>query len=735
MVAESPRSVSRGLPQGREHWQPDGEATCCNYCQQEFSFTRRRHHCRACGLVFCRTCCPRPESREGEGNLESPRYRRLARVRSGRATPNHSGLTSPQRWGNAENEEVVDVGAERVCLSCLILAPDPSSLVIAWELGVGSFGTVHAGLMGDARYCAVKQILLQGAEAVRMQTEIDVMRNLRHPNIVLYYGSQLTEPGKANQLTAAKEGIITSPRAQCARLTIYLEYVSGGSLAGLLAAVPGGKLPLDNGRVYTKEVLNGLRYLHKSGIAHRDIKCENILINFSTGRAKLADFGAAFDPKSKTAGRGAKATTFVGTPHWMAPEVFLAGSDDDGEYDPMKADIWSLGCSVAEMLTGKPPWRSSSVVELYEAMEGPPSPDGCLWPDAVSESDLPTDVLSFLAECFRRKPQARPCARSLAGHVFTAHADAIREAYAPDQKRPVHSAVPLSLKDGRGSPRGSPKKQQQNVNGVQPALLPGGQVIAVKRSRRPASSGEDEGFTDRLKEAALLLDMDHPNVVRCLGHSMVECGTDVVFTLYMEWVSGGSLRDLMRRMPGGRVPVGSVRTYTRHILEGVSFLHARGIAHRAIMPEHVLVSLDTGHAKLTALSAAYNLSQSYTCEVTDPTERREKAMSLTGTPAIMAPEIVETDEGYNPLKADMWSIGCTVAEVFTGKPVWLKYSSNLTAIQAIIQSTGWPDALRRHQFPQDLDSFLDLCFRRDPEQRPSPDALQRHIFLDGCRPV
>ncbi len=120
--------------------------------------------------------------------------------------------------------------------------------------------------------------------------------------------------------------------------------MEGGSLASLVRKSP---LDEDVAKIYVKQILNGLSFLHKQEVIHRDIKGANILLTKS-GEIKLADFGVAVKLEDNQ-----KTISAAGSPYWMAPEIISPG----GEQPSVKCDIWSLGCTVIELLTGNPPYH------------------------------------------------------------------------------------------------------------------------------------------------------------------------------------------------------------------------------------------------------------------------------------------------------------------------------------------------------------------------------------------
>lgn len=254
-------------------------------------------------------------------------------------------------------------------------------------LGKGAFGSVYRALnWGTGETVAIKQVKLTDlpkSELMVIMQEIDLLKNLNHPNIVKYHG------------------FVKSVES----LYIILEYCENGSLHSICKNF--GKFPENLVALYMSQVLNGLLYLHEQGVIHRDIKGANILTT-KEGLVKLADFGVA------TKANGLHESSVVGTPYWMAPEVIeLAGATT-------ASDIWSLGCTVIELLDGKPPYHKlQPMPALFRIVndDHPPLPEGA----------SPT-VRDFLMQCFQKDPNLRVSAKKLLKHpwiVSAKRADAV----------------------------------------------------------------------------------------------------------------------------------------------------------------------------------------------------------------------------------------------------------------------------------------------------------------------
>ncbi|KAK9117884.1 hypothetical protein Scep_015977 [Stephania cephalantha] len=249
------------------------------------------------------------------------------------------------------------------------------------EIGKGAFGRVYKGLdLVNGDFVAIKQVSLENIAQedlnIIMQ-EIDLLKNLNHKNIVKYLGSLKTKT----------------------HLHIILEYVENGSLANIIKPNKFGPFPEQLVAFYIAQVLEGLVYLHEQGVIHRDIKGANILIT-KEGRVKLADFGVA----TKLNEADVNTHSVVGTPYWMAPEVIeMAGVC-------AASDIWSVGCTVIELLTCVPPYYElQPMPALFRIVQDDHPP--------ISDS-LSPEIADFLRQCFKKDSRKRPDAKTLLLHPW-----------------------------------------------------------------------------------------------------------------------------------------------------------------------------------------------------------------------------------------------------------------------------------------------------------------------------
>ncbi|KAJ9451156.1 Mitogen-activated protein kinase kinase kinase 2 [Diplonema papillatum] len=255
-------------------------------------------------------------------------------------------------------------------------------------IGTGSFGKVYRGLDNKTgRSIAVKEVMITTPQILKdLKKEIEVLKTVEHPNIVKYLG-----------LERVKE-----------KAHILMEYVPGGNLASLVKLYKTLMEPVACN--YTREILDGVTYLHTCGIVHRDIKGANLLIT-PEGHIKLVDFGSAksmFTELNVPHDGDAPFRTIRGTPFWMAPEVIR----ESGHGPP--ADIWSVGCTVLEMLTGRPPYSDLGQLQAMHAIAS-----GSGYPPLGSaETTGSEECLSFLRLCLQRAPEKRPKSSVLTDHAW-----------------------------------------------------------------------------------------------------------------------------------------------------------------------------------------------------------------------------------------------------------------------------------------------------------------------------
>ena len=231
----------------------------------------------------------------------------------------------------------------------LILLPEYSSdnpnnheniicdFIIKETLGKGSFGVVKSAINTQTGEKVAIKILNEAKipyeYKINSLREIEIMKNLKHPNIIRFYG----------YISKDKQ------------LYLITEYIKGIELFQYISLKK--KIEESEACIYFQQIISGIEYLHKMDIVHRDLKPENILIDRYLKEVKIIDFGLS----NKYTDKSTLLSTLCGSPLYAAPEVLL-----EKGYKPGPVDIWSAGVILYFMISGKLPFNGDSDEELYK---------------------------------------------------------------------------------------------------------------------------------------------------------------------------------------------------------------------------------------------------------------------------------------------------------------------------------------------------------------------------------
>lgn len=253
------------------------------------------------------------------------------------------------------------------------------------KIGEGQYGKVYTCISVDTgELMAMKEIRFQPNDHKTIKEtadELKIFEGLKHPNLVRYFGVELHRE----------------------EMYIFMEYCDEGTLEEV------SRLGLQEHviRLYTKQITIAINVLHEHGIVHRDIKGANIFLT-SSGLIKLGDFGCSVKLKNNAQTMPGEVNSTLGTAAYMAPEVITRAK---GEGHGRAADIWSLGCVLTEMVTGKRPWHEyeHNFQIMYKVGMGnkPPIPDR-----------LSPEGKDFLSHCMESEPKKRWTASQLLDHPF-----------------------------------------------------------------------------------------------------------------------------------------------------------------------------------------------------------------------------------------------------------------------------------------------------------------------------
>lgn len=284
----------------------------------------------------------------------------------------------------AAEAEAADEGDDEPHEKVRAKSPDGRYLCYDEILGSGAFKTVYKAFDTEeaieVAWNELKTGTLSRVERQRFVAEVELLKKLRHPNIITVYASWIKSP--------------KGPGRGRGELVFVTELMTSGTLKQFIQRAKG-KIKLKVIRSWCRQILAGLSYLHERKIIHRDIKCDNIFINGSDGSLKIGDMGLAKSIESQ-------AQSVIGTPEFMAPEMYTESYTE-------KVDVYAFGMCVLEISTGEYPYSEcSNAAQVYRrVMEGRK-------PEAL-ERVRDSRARSFIGACLEPEG-SRPSCRELLQH-------------------------------------------------------------------------------------------------------------------------------------------------------------------------------------------------------------------------------------------------------------------------------------------------------------------------------
>ncbi|KAI9876401.1 MAG: Cell cycle serine/threonine-protein kinase cdc5/MSD2, partial [Pleopsidium flavum] len=263
-------------------------------------------------------------------------------------------------------------------------------------LGKGGFAICHKAELCSERYGAftqdfalkiVKTNMGQRKMAEKFRTELQIHSKLRHPNIVEFHRAFTFQESTY----------------------VVLELCHNGSVMDMVRQ--RRYLSLPEVRRITIQLCGAVKYMHQRNIIHRDLKMGNLFLD-SEMNIKVGDFGlAAILITDKEAKGFKRRTTLCGTPNYIAPEIFAKGRKGH-DY---KVDLWAIGIVIFAMLTGYPPFQSTTQDEIYRKVQDL----NYVWPmDTKSQNHFPEEVKDLVRSLLKVDAEERPEPDEIVGHDF-----------------------------------------------------------------------------------------------------------------------------------------------------------------------------------------------------------------------------------------------------------------------------------------------------------------------------
>ncbi|RQM27572.1 hypothetical protein B5M09_011667 [Aphanomyces astaci] len=557
---------------------------------------------------------------------------------------------------------------------------DPKDVELGNELGSGTFGCVYAARWKETSV-AVKKITLQGdtqAIVTSFGAEASVMAQLRHPNVVMFMG------------------VMLHPEY----VGLVMEICPKGSVHGVIHSE---ELKID-WTLLLRMLLDsarGMNFLHSSSppLIHRDLKSINLLID-ADWRCKVSDFGLsklkAFRDDSFS--ESATKRMYVGTPMWLAPEVF------NGDEHTEKTDVYSFGIILYEALSGASPFENVSADAVPFIVQSGKRPTDFTPLEPLEHAGL-EPLPTLMHKCWDVNPMVRP--------TFTAIISALQVALIafcgdeawedhiifPDRKLVLTNAV--EPEDGFLITEKDVVCGDSIGKGVFGVVYSGtyfGTPVAIKKL--PIGAVPKNTMIEFHKECSIMKGLHHPNIVLFMG----SCSNSPNLLLVTELLVNGSFFDYYHKRPKP-VGVADHRSLCYNIAldmaRGLAYLHNHipVVIHRDLKSQNILLD-----ATMRTKIADFGLSKF-----------REvgKTMSICGSPLWVAPEVLRGEKYGTP--CDVFSFSIIVWEALAWSEPYPSMGSS-EVMKGVACGNLRP--VNPDDTPLCLDKLLKECWQRKQELRP-----------------
>jgi serine/threonine protein kinase len=389
-----------------------------------------------------------------------------------RAARGYSGTPAPSKvlssFPAAGYTAPIPTTSERPGLTILPELRDHPQYEVLRELGRGGMGVVYLAknkLMDRLEVLKVvnKQLLGDAGAAERFLREIRSAAQLNHPNIVTAY-------------SALQAGDV---------LLFSMEYIEGRDLAQVVKA--RGPLPAAHSGSYVLQAARGLQHAFEKGMVHRDIKPQNLILDGKKNIVKILDFGLAKATRT-TAGIPGEGLTgmnmMMGTPDYMAPEQARDAANVD-----IRADVYSLGCTLYCLLAGRAPFVGGSLATKIAAHQlSEPEPVESL------RTDLPPGLAGIVRKMMAKDPAQRYQKPEEVVQALTV-------CFKGKGKKPTAKALPVNVRTAMpvGIPKAGPKEEAQVIHWETIVATPAARLQTMRQYPSPLGRLKNELLTQMRK--------------------------------------------------------------------------------------------------------------------------------------------------------------------------------------------------------------------------------------------